>query len=168
MPTAEMRKEPSVSNDFHSIVVVGASGDLARKKIYPSLFHLYYNNLLPTNFVIVGYARTDMPEAEFHEKILKNLSCRTMDKDHCQAKMAEFMKKCRYLAGQYDQPEDFKKLDTFLKGFEPAGKVANRLFYFSIPPSVFVDVATSIGKAAKAVSGWNRLILEKPFGRDTE
>lgn len=157
-----------ISSDFHTLVIVGASGDLARKKIYPAIFHLFYNNLLPKDFVVVGYARTPMERSVFHEKILQYLSCRTVDKESCQAKMAEFLDRCHYVAGAYDQVDDFKKLDGVLKTFEPHTGTANRLFYFAIPPGVFLDVAKGVDRGARGQMGWNRLILEKPFGRDSE
>ena len=62
-----------------SIVVVGASGDLAKKKILPSLFALYYENMLPKNFAVYGYARSKMTDDEFRELIAGSLTCRLSD-----------------------------------------------------------------------------------------
>ena len=59
-----------------SVVVVGASGDLARKKIYPALFALYVEGMLPEYFTIYGYARSKMSNEEFREYIGMNLTCR--------------------------------------------------------------------------------------------
>lgn len=59
-----------------SIVVVGASGDLARKKIFPALFALYYQGLLPKHVQIVGYARSKTTTEEFREKMYSTLGCR--------------------------------------------------------------------------------------------
>lgn len=56
-------------NQFLSIIVLGASGDLAKKKTYPALFALYSNNLLPSNTVIYGYARSEMDDAKFKQTI---------------------------------------------------------------------------------------------------
>jgi glucose-6-phosphate 1-dehydrogenase len=62
-----------------SIVVVGASGDLAKKKIFPALFALYHEGLLPKNVQIVGFARSKISNDEFREKIMATLSCRVSD-----------------------------------------------------------------------------------------
>lgn len=59
-----------------TVVVVGASGDLARKKIFPALFALYYQGLLPPHLQIVGYARSDISNEDFREKIYSTLGCR--------------------------------------------------------------------------------------------
>lgn len=59
-----------------SIVVVGGSGDLAKKKIFPALFALYYQGLLPKHVQIVGYARSEASDDEFRDKIMGTLACR--------------------------------------------------------------------------------------------
>jgi glucose-6-phosphate 1-dehydrogenase len=62
-----------------SIVVVGASGDLAKKKIFPALFAIYHEGLLPQNVQIVGFARSKISTEEFREKIMATLTCRVSD-----------------------------------------------------------------------------------------
>ena len=59
-----------------SICVVGASGDLAKKKIFPALFALHYQDMLPAHFTVFGYARSKMTDEEFREMIGFNLTCR--------------------------------------------------------------------------------------------
>lgn len=66
-----------------SIVVVGASGDLARKKIFPALFALYYEGMLPEHFFVYGFSRTNFTDAEFRDTIVANLTCR-LDHAHVQ------------------------------------------------------------------------------------
>lgn len=102
------------------------------------------------------------------------------------------MQRCSYVAGDYGSDEGFTNLDKELKaleakrgGKEPlqiimfwsmrscnsrsnaesTGPEANRVFYFAIPPSVFADTARSIKHAALSTTGWNRMIVEKPFGK---
>ena len=77
-----MQRDYDLQNDVYkdetvlTIVVVGASGDLARKKIFPALFALYYQGLLPKHVQIVGYARSKTTTEEFREKIYSTLGCR--------------------------------------------------------------------------------------------
>ncbi|KAK9837163.1 hypothetical protein WJX81_007374 [Elliptochloris bilobata] len=149
-----------------SVVVVGASGDLARKKIYPSLFALYYEGHLPEHFHIYGYARSKMSDTEFREYISGSLTCRLSEKDKCGDKMEMFLQRCLYHAGQYANKSDFATLSERMAGTEQDRQRANRIFYLSIPPSIFTDVAACASEAASSVSGWNRVIVEKPFGRD--
>lgn len=150
---------------FLSITVVGASGDLAKKKIYPALFALYYEGHLKENFVIYGYARTKKSRQEFCNDICLNLSCRIDEKDTCGPKMDKFLEKCFYHSGGYDSLEGFSGLAEQLTVKE-GGRKSNRLFYFSIPPNVFVDAAEGASRAASSTRGWTRVIVEKPFGRD--
>ncbi|RID42211.1 hypothetical protein BRARA_J02118 [Brassica rapa] len=150
-----------------SITVVGASGDLAKKKIFPALFALYYEDCLPEHFTIYGYSRSKMTDVELRNMVSKTLTCRIDKRANCGEKMEEFLKRCFYHSGQYDSQEHFTELDKKLKGHE-AGRISNRLFYLSIPPNIFVDAVKCASSSASSVNGWTRVIVEKPFGRDSE
>lgn len=150
-----------------SITVVGASGDLAKKKIFPALFALFYEGCLPKHFTVFGYARTKMSDEELRSMISTTLTCRIDKRENCGDKMEHFLQRCFYQSGQYNSEEGFAELDRRLKEKE-AGKVPNRLFYLSIPPNIFVDVVRSASRTASSSSGWTRFIVEKPFGRDSE
>eukprot|EP01018_Ginkgo_biloba_P003647 Gb_41272 [translate_table: standard] len=149
-----------------SITVVGASGDLAKKKIFPALFALYYEDCLPKHFTIYGYARSKMTDTELRKMISGTLTCRIDKRENCEDKMEQFLQRCFYQSGQYSSEDNFKELDKKLKEHE-GGRLANRLFYLSIPPNVFVDVARCASRSSSA-NGWTRVIVEKPFGRDSE
>ncbi|KAG6407955.1 hypothetical protein SASPL_130956 [Salvia splendens] len=150
-----------------SITVVGASGDLAKKKIFPALFALYYEDCLPEHFTIFGYARSKMTDAELRNMVSKTLTCRIDKRENCGEKMEQFLQRCFYHSGQYDSLENFAELDEILKEHE-AGRVSNRLFYLSIPPNIFVNAVKCASLSASASAGWTRVIVEKPFGRDSE
>jgi Glucose-6-phosphate dehydrogenase, NAD binding domain/Glucose-6-phosphate dehydrogenase, C-terminal domain len=161
--TERIRGEPL------AIVVLGASGDLAKKKCFPALFSLFYHDLLPEDFVVYGFARSDMSDAEFRNLILGTLSCRVIDGEKCAAKMDEFLPKCFYHRGDYKDDTTFASLDVALSsGFEIPHATANRLFYLAVPPSVFYSSAKSIDTSCRAPCGWTRVVVEKPFGRDSE
>ncbi|XP_059661248.1 glucose-6-phosphate 1-dehydrogenase, chloroplastic-like isoform X2 [Cornus florida] len=150
-----------------SITVVGASGDLAKKKIFPALFAIFYEDCLPENFTIFGYARTKMSDEELRNMISETLTCRIDKSENCGDKMDQFLKRCFYHSGQYNSEEHFSELDSKLKERE-AGRLSNRLFYLSIPPNIFVDVVRCASVKASSKNGWTRVIVEKPFGRDAE
>lgn len=147
-----------------SIVVIGASGDLAFKKIYPCLFSLYSQGYFPAKTLIAGYARSKIAQEDFLKRISQKF-----DRSK-QSQFQSFFDINFYVNGQYDQTEDFGRLHADLyereQQMSPAG--ANRVFYFAIPPSVFVQVSKSIHSASFTKSGWNRIIVEKPFGRDLD
>ncbi|KAK8648135.1 hypothetical protein V6N13_128897 [Hibiscus sabdariffa] len=150
-----------------SITVVGASGDLAKKKIFPALFALYYEGCLPQHFTIYGYARSKMTDVELRIMVSKTLTCRIDKRENCGEKMDEFLKRCFYHSGQYDSEENFAQLDKKLKEHE-GGRVSNRLFYLSIPPNIFINAVKCASTSASSGNGWTRVIVEKPFGRDSE
>ncbi|KAI4368516.1 hypothetical protein MLD38_017065 [Melastoma candidum] len=131
--SADWNKFSGGSGSTVSITVVGASGDLAKKKIFPALFALYYEDCLPEHFTIFGYARTKMTNEEL----------------------------------RYDSQENFAELEKKLRQHE-AGRVSNRLFYLSIPPNIFIEAVKCASSSASAANGWARVIVEKPFGRDSE
>lgn len=152
-----------------SIVVIGASGDLASKKIFPALFALYCQKLLPDDFNVFGFARSQMDDPAFRQHITKNLTCRYVPGESCQDRMDEFLARCFYVVGQYSSSDSFLDLYTKMKSKESSSNT-NRMFYLAIPPSVFVDVGRAIGDAGLVQCGtlipWSRVVIEKPFGRD--
>ena len=75
-----------------------AAGDLAKKKIYPALFALFYEGMLPKDFMIYGYARSQMTDDVFRESIMAMLPCRLSDAEDCSKKMDAFMSRCSLTA----------------------------------------------------------------------
>lgn len=151
------------------IVVFGASGDLAKKKTYPALFGLYRNGYLPKDVHIVGYARTKMDEEEYHKRTTSYIKNPNNDPEIA-AKIQEFKNISSYVSGGYDDSPSFQNLAKHMEAIEkkyPSREV-NRLFYLALPPSVFVPVAKHVKESCYAVTGTNRIIVEKPFGKDLE
>lgn len=152
-----------------SIVVVGASGDLARKKIYPALFALFSQGYLPPLFHIFGLARSDFSHEGFRTRVAEHLTCRYEPRHACQDRMQEFLSRCYYVRGAYDSRDTFLDLFSLMSELE-TGAPTHRLYYLAIPPSVFMDVARSIGNAGFVSCDpgrpWSRVVIEKPFGRD--
>ncbi|GAA0165484.1 dehydrogenase [Lithospermum erythrorhizon] len=111
-----------------SITVIGASGDLAKKKIFPALFALYYEDWLPENFIVFGYARTKMDDEELRNMISRTLTCRVDKKENCEDKMTKFLQRCFYHSGQYNSEEHFAELGNKL-----AEKEVLPLIFFLFP-----------------------------------
>ncbi|XP_055342988.1 glucose-6-phosphate 1-dehydrogenase-like [Paramacrobiotus metropolitanus] len=157
-------KEPWQEDQLYTIVIFGASGDLAKKKIYPTLWALYRDELLPKNTWIIGYARSKLSVEDLQKSFEGNCKLQSGDKQ----KFGEFMKSNLYIAGSYDQPDDYRKLHKTLEEKETQFKQGNRAFYLSLPPFVFDTATTHIRHDCWGTRGWNRVVLEKPFGRDLE
>ena len=165
-----------LSSTTLAVVVVGASGDLARKKTYPSLLNLYDDNLLPKNTVIFGYARSKLTDDDLRDRLRPYLA----KSEHSKEIVERFLSRCRYHAGtSYGDLQAFEELNEKIEAFEKnPGSVKegveikhhNRLFYFAIPPNVFAQTGLAVKKHAMQdeSKGWTRLIVEKPFGRDLE
>lgn len=156
-----------------TVFVIGASGDLAKKKTYPALLSLYQSNYLPEDFNIVGYARSKISDDDFRSKMRGYLTKGGEgdgEADEGDNRVDKFLKRCIYRNGEsYDDEEAMKKIVEEISELEgESGADVNRLFYFAVPPSVFVSVAKVLKNVASGHSGWSRFILEKPFGHDLE
>ena len=154
-----------------SFVVIGASGDLAVKKIFPALFSLYCRGDMPDTFCCCGFARTDMSHDAFRALLLEHLACRyTPGEQECRALTDAFLKRCFYVSGQYDAPDSFAALARVLEEKEKPDMPTRRLFYFSIPPFLFMPTAQSLAQASLSddipEKRQCRVVIEKPFGRD--
>ena len=154
-----------------SIVVVGASGDLATRKIFPALFALYCQELVPEELQVFGFARSALRDDEFRAKAARHLTCRYTPERSCEQRMDEFLTRCHYVRGSYGSRDSFLDLYQAMRQAE-GSKQTNRLYYLAVPPSVFLDVARAIGDAGLVSCGtgepWSRVVIEKPFGRDRE
>ncbi|KAF8424674.1 glucose-6-phosphate dehydrogenase [Tirmania nivea] len=148
-----------------TIIVLGASGDLAKKKTFPALFGLHRNNFLPKDCQIVGYARTKMDVKEYLSRVKSYIKTPTKDMEE---QLNDFLRKCSYVSGQYDQDEPFIRLRQHLEDLEHGRPQNNRIFYMALPPSVFTTVSQHLKRNCYPSRGVARLIVEKPFGKDLQ
>ena len=159
-----------IPNDPCAIVMFGASGDLARRKLLPALYDLALHACLAPRFKLLGFARTEMNDEAFRKSASEFLS----NVDHNGAggnRRQEFLEHLQYFPGNYDDPESYQKLVRRLEDLDGEGKLGgNRLFYLATPPEVYEHVIAQLGRAglARPKNGdcWTRIIIEKPFGRD--
>jgi len=145
----------------HVFVVFGASGDLARKKIYPTLWALFRDSLMPKGTQIFGYARSKMTVSQLREKCAGTVKAKEGEEDL----LEQFWATNHYVAGSYDTQRDFELLNQEMAAVEKGQ--ANRLFYLALPPSVFKPVTSMLKAACMSPTGWTRVIVEKPFGKDS-
>lgn len=159
------------------VVVLGASGDLAKKKTFPALFNLFKQGHLPDDMHIVGYARTKMDKDDFHSRQIGHIKgpkddASDADKQAHEKALKQFQEISTYVSGAYDKDDGFQALLKEMERIEGERKSKsdkpNRLFYMALPPSVFTVVAAGLKKNCYSDNGINRIIIEKPFGKDTE
>jgi len=148
------------SLDQVSIIICGASGDIAKKKTFSALYGLFVSDMLP-ECKIIGFARTDMTDENFRQHVAANIEPKTKSKKSIE----EFLGRVYYWkAHSYDDAESWTRLHTLL---ERSG-INNRLFYLNVPSSLYVETSSAIKSYALSSAGWNRIAVEKPFGHDYE
>ncbi|XP_073148306.1 glucose-6-phosphate 1-dehydrogenase, cytoplasmic isoform-like [Henckelia pumila] len=153
-----------------SIIVLGASGDLAKKKTFPALFNLYRQGFFPSNEVhIFGYARSKMADADLRSRIRGYLPQGKEGTDD----ISSFLQLIKYVSGAYDDLKGFQALDKAISEHEVSKSTmegsSRRLFYLALPPSVYPQVCKMIKNYSTNRSdhgGWTRIVVEKPFGKD--
>lgn len=151
------------------LVVFGASGDLSKRKLLPALYSLAYQNLLPSVFTIVGFARSQYSDEEFRELAREGIE------EFGQYGVDEhiwhrFSQGLFYQTGNYDDPESFKALGARIAELEQQRPThGNNIFYLATPPTVFEPITSHIhatGLCTAAMDSQVRIVIEKPFGHD--
>ncbi|URD82821.1 glucose-6-phosphate 1-dehydrogenase [Musa troglodytarum] len=199
------------------IAVVGATGELARNKIFPALFALYYSGFLPEhlfvffnqylgsimktsslltmvsslsllfcysetllfwlpsktllalmvslNVGIFGYSRKDLSDEDLRNIVAATLTCRVDHHENCGDKLDAFLDRTYHINGGFNNKDGMKKLNRRMEQIEGEHE-ANRIFYLSVPQEALLDVSVSLADNSQTKRGWNRIIIEKPFGFD--
>lgn len=151
-----------------TFVLFGATGDLAKRKIYPALYNMYLDGKLPKSFTVIGLGRKEIPDDIFQGNVgqsLKEFSRRPAAEGPA---LDEFLSAFRYHPLNVNHPEDYAKLLKLVQSRETElGIPDNRLFYLSVAPEFFEVIASHIKESGLgSTRGWKRLIIEKPFGHD--
>lgn len=150
-----------------AIIVFGATGDLAARKILPSLYSLFCTKRLPEPSFVMGVARTEMDHDGYRERIKTVLEEAGVDME-C---WDDFASRLFYRPVNYDEIGTFTNLAGSIKNHESEiGTQGNRLFHLSVPPVAYESIAESlshVGLSSERES-WVRLVVEKPFGYDLE
>jgi glucose-6-phosphate 1-dehydrogenase len=145
--------------DDHVIVLFGATGDLARRKLLPGLFRLAQTGLLPHRYRIVGTSRDELSTSEFRR--FAQAAVAEFGNLATNGAWAEFAGKLTFAA-----PEARELTAAVEQAEADLGGEARRLHYLSVPPVAFGDVVELLGSSGLAAN--SRVILEKPFGTDLD
>ena len=148
-------------------IIFGGSGDLAHRKLYPSLFRLYKSGILKDHFAVIGTARRPWSDDYFRGTVVTSLKKDFNDSEDI---MEEFAQHFFYQSHDVNDSEHYialKNLAAKLDDQFDAGH--NRVYYMAIAPRFFGIVAEHINsEGLKTEDGYNRLVIEKPFGRDLD
>jgi glucose-6-phosphate 1-dehydrogenase len=159
--------------DPHVVVLFGATGDLAHRKVVPALFHLWVGNLLPERFALVCFGRRPFSDQEIRSALRASLDKHARITPVDEERWASFASRITYHQGGFDEPAAYTSLSTKLAAIDTAsGTDGNRLYYLATPASSFPEIVRGLGAAGldheTADGGWRRIVIEKPFGRDLE
>ncbi len=152
------------------LVIFGATGDLAHRKLLPAIYNLAHEGALPERFELIGVARRDQSDADFRElaaQSIERFSRRRPDPDV----LANMLSDVRYVAGTFDDENAYAALGRTLKELdEKSGRTLNRVFYMSTSPEFFPVIAERLGEAglSECEHADVRLVVEKPFGYDLQ
>ncbi len=172
VPATESRWDEKCTNEVPppaALIIFGASGDLTRRKLVPSLYRLYKTKMLPVQFFILGTSRAEMTTEQFREAMLDAIrEAHPVGFDP--GAWDAFASRLYYSRVDYGDLDSYRvSLRDKLPELERRHKTAgNRIFYLAIPPSVFEDVINNLGASglSREDAGRSHIVIEKPFGRD--
>ncbi|MBI1888798.1 MAG: glucose-6-phosphate dehydrogenase [Candidatus Spechtbacteria bacterium] len=145
------------------IVIFGATGDLAKSRLYGALFSLFQKKMLPSRFKIVGFARGAVSPSEFQSFILKSIRRKSAPL---------FIRSAAYVTGLFEELDAYKRSGKILLGFDREWKAcSNKLFYLAVSPKYYKTIFENLARSGLSIpcsdgDGWTRVLVEKPFGHD--
>jgi glucose-6-phosphate 1-dehydrogenase len=159
--------------DPSTLVLFGATGDLAHRKVVPALYQLWRTNLLPHEFVLLAVGRREYDDdalrAEFRVSLEKYSRVLPLD----EAAWRSFAARIRYLRLDFADPPGYDILATHLADIDKEqNSRGNHLYYLATQPSQFAEIVAQLGRVGldheRHEGGWRRVVIEKPFGHDLD
>ncbi|HZX74817.1 MAG TPA: glucose-6-phosphate dehydrogenase, partial [Cyclobacteriaceae bacterium] len=152
------------------IVILGATGDLAWRKLIPAIYNLYIDKWTPDQFAVIGIGRRKMSEKVFHDHFHEGVDKFSRRGKSKKAEWTKFEKYLSYHKGEFTALSTFTSLEKKIKKFEKDWKTTvNRIFYLAVPPNSFEVIASHIAASGLTKNKLqSRIVIEKPFGHDLE
>ncbi len=151
-------------------VIFGGSGDLAKRKLVPALYHLYENDLLPDKFAIMGLGRKPFNNKSYRQRMAESIKDITDKQSIDNKSLDSFIKKIFYTSFDINNIQSYKDLRSTLEKLNKDLETnQNFLFYLATPPEFFKKVTSGLHAEKlhlESTGGWKRIIVEKPFGHD--
>jgi len=154
--------------DGMTFILFGATGDLAKRKIYPAIYNLFLDDKLPRAFAVFGTGRREMSDEDFRAHVEQSVKTFSRRWEDDRDRAGQFLRMFHYCAMDVMQPQDYGKLAQRIRQREQDGKIPeNRIYSLSVAPELFGVIASHISNSELgSATGWKRLIIEKPFGHD--
>ncbi|SPE44947.1 Glucose-6-phosphate 1-dehydrogenase [Candidatus Sulfotelmatobacter sp. SbA7] len=168
---APTRQRTGRTGDPCVMVIFGFTGDLTRRKLIPALYNLASQQLLSSEFAVIGVGRSPMSDDDARKKLtedFKQFATGAIDNDLWEG----FVQRINYVSGDFGDPATYDKLkETLAKVDQEHNSHGNYFFYLATAPNFFGDIVERISKVGLMTeenSHWRRVIVEKPFGHDLD
>ncbi len=148
--------------------IFGATGDLAKRKLFPAFYSLYREGKLGDNFAVVGLARRPRTNEQFREDVKNSIQDFARYKNTDEAEWEKFAQRFEYMSLDINNVAGFHELNTLTAKLDEKYQTGgNRLFYLALAPELFGNVSYNLSEGGLLqTEGWHRLVIEKPFGYD--
>ncbi len=158
---------------IHALLVIfGGTGDLAHRKLYPAVYNLYLSGLLPHNFALVSVGRREKSNFQFRSEARESIVKYSRTNSGTEEKLNQILSRFYYYETDFHNAQGYKGLGNFLGELDKKyGTRGNRIYYLAIAPEHFESVIERIDAADLAPNredSWQRVVIEKPFGKDLE
>ena len=161
------------SNIPTNFVAFGATGDLMKKKVIPSLYYLHTRGQLPKRFRVIGFSRRDWSDEKFREYI------REVIEEHTRVSIPDediqtFLRFFHFQKGTFEDAESYRSLKKFFDTADKKwGVCSSKLYYLAVAPEYYEGILkhlsdSGLTEPCDSEEGWTRVIVEKPFGIDLE
>jgi glucose-6-phosphate 1-dehydrogenase len=172
MSTAELLRPDFESGStqalpLSTLVIFGATGDLAQRKLLPALYNLAHEGLLPPRLNLVGTARTELTDGDYRRLVAEWVR-RHSRRPPVEAVLADLLGRVHFLQGRFDDPALHANMARRLHELDHGcHRPANRLFYLSTAPELFSPIVAGLGAEGlqRCAGAEVRVLIEKPFGR---
>ncbi len=147
-----------------AFVIFGVTGDLTRRKLIPALFELMLTDRLPDSFYVLGFARREWTDEYFRKEMRAGVMEFARNQPIDNEVLERLLQGLFYVRSSFDDPSGYQKLGAKIAEL----KVDNCLFYLATPPGAYTTIVELLGaaKLPHPISGWTRIVVEKPYGRD--
>lgn len=155
--------------DNQLLVIFGASGDLAKRKLLPSLYELFIRDLLPERFAILGASRTAFTDDEYRAEQREHIVSIQKEKEYDETQLDNFLKLVFYVSFDSTSSADYYKLKDKIIDLEAHLNLPDKIIYYLATPPLMYELipqflAENSMNIAVTPDGWRRVIVEKPFG----